>query len=175
MGRKVAVHELTWDEAWQLARRLSRKGATTGAKGCTCFPAGMGVLLANGHLQAIQTLHVGQLVQAEDPATRRVVIDPGQAVIADAVRPLLAIDLSNGSVITVPTDYPSCVDAGAWRTQAGWLPAGQLRVGDHLRIVESTDALVVSLHYTVGQAVVYTLTVAKDHTLMAAPNIDEGR
>jgi len=39
-----------------------------------------------------------------------------------------------------------------------------LRPGDRLRTASGTDATVVGLRHNVGQAVVYTLTVARDHT-----------
>jgi len=42
--------------------------------------------------------------------------------------------------------------------------ARRLRVGDRLREVDGTEAVVAGLRRNVGQAVVYTLTVAKDHT-----------
>ncbi len=59
-------------------------------------------------------------------------------------------------------DHPSCGDAGA--SKAGWLEAGRLRVGDRLREADGTEAVVAGLRRNVGQAVVYTLTVATDHT-----------
>jgi hypothetical protein len=54
------------------------------------------------------------------------------------------------------------VDEGA--SKPGWLEAGQLRVGDRLREADGTEAVVAGLRRNVGQAVVYTLTVARDHT-----------
>ena len=40
VGRKVVVHELSWDEARQLVGRLARKGSAAVAKVCArCFPA----------------------------------------------------------------------------------------------------------------------------------------
>jgi guanyl-specific ribonuclease Sa len=56
------------------------------------------------------------------------------------------------------------VDAGGGLRHAGWLYAEHLRVGDQLRTAAGAHVLVVGLRYNVGQADVYTLTVAHDHT-----------
>jgi hypothetical protein len=56
------------------------------------------------------------------------------------------------------------VDSSAVRDQAGWVQAGDLRVGDHVRTASGRDLVVTSLLYQVGTAHVYTLTVAIDHT-----------
>lgn len=75
--------------------------------------------------------------------------------------PLMAVDLFDGSAITVTVTHAFWVDEGPSR--ASWLEAGQIRVGDRLREREGTEAVVARLRYNVGQGVVYTLTVAKDH------------
>jgi len=134
------------------------------AAGCAlCFPAGTLVTTAHGE-QAIQTLHVGDVVQAEDPATGKVAAEAVQAVIQDPVSPLVAVDLSDGSAITVTADHPFWVDAGARLAGAGWFAAGRLRAGDELRTASGVPVMVVELRHSVGYAAVYTLTVAKDHT-----------
>jgi len=132
--------------------------------GCAlCFPAGTLVTTAHGE-QAIQTLHVGDVVQAENPATGKVEAEAVQAVIQDPVSPLIAVDLSDGSAITVTADHPFWVDAGAQLAGAGWFAAGRLQAGDELRMATGAHVMVVGLRRNVGSAVVYTLTVAKDHT-----------
>jgi len=128
-----------------------------------CFPAGTLVTTAHGE-QAIQTLHVGDLVQSEDPKTGKVEAEAVQAVIQDPVSPLIAVDLSDGSAITVTADHPFWVDAGAQLAGAGWFAAGNLRTGDELRTAAGAHVMVVGLRRNVGYAVVYTLTVARDHT-----------
>src|SRR5205085_2855970 len=70
----------------------------------------------------------------------------------------------DGSAITVTADHPFWVDGGPGRHGPRWLPAGQLRRGDHVRTASGTDVRVIGLRYNVGHAVVYTLTVAHDHT-----------
>lgn len=62
--------------------------------------------------RAIQTLHVGEQVLAEDPATGKVEPEAVQAVIDDGKKPLLALSLSDGETITVTADHPFYVDGG---------------------------------------------------------------
>jgi len=87
----------------------------------------------------------------------------GMAVLRDPARPLIAVDLSDGSAITVTADHPFWVDSGAQLAGAGWFAAGRLQVGDELRTASGARVMVVGLRRNVGHAVVYTLTVAKDH------------
>ena len=132
--------------------------------GCAlCFPAGTLVATPRGP-RRIQTLHVGDTVLAEDPTTHKVEAEPLQAVRHDPAAPLMAINLSDGSTITATLTHAFWVDAGGGLAHAGWLYAEHLRVGDQLRTASGTHVVVVGLRYNVGQANVYTLTVAHDHT-----------
>jgi len=149
------------------ARETGGSGALRDAEkvaGCAlCFPAGTQVATARGE-HAIQTLGVGDTVLSENPATGKVETEAVQAVIADPVSPLIAVDLSDGSAITVTADHPFWVDGGAQLAGAGWFAAGRLQAGDELRTAAGVPVMVVGLRRAVGTAVVYTLTVAKDHT-----------
>jgi intein/homing endonuclease len=114
-------------------------------------------------------LGVGQPVLAEDPTTGLVAPEAVQAVLADPVSPLLAVDLSDGSAITATADHPFWVDTGALFAGHNWLAAGDLLAGDllagdQLRTAGGRDVAVVGVRRGVGHAPVYTLTVAKDHT-----------
>jgi len=128
-----------------------------------CFAAGTQVATPHG-ARAIESLHVGDVVQAENPATGKVEAEAVQAVIQDPVSPLIAVDLSDGSAITVTADHPFWVDAGAQLAGAGWFAAGRLQAGDEVRTTAGTHVMVVGLRCNVGYAVVYTLSVANDHT-----------
>jgi len=158
------------DNVLRDAFRARKTGGTSAlrdaekAAGCAlCFPAGTLVTTTHGE-QAIQTLQIGNVVQAENPTTGKVEAEAVQAVIADPVSPLIAIDLSDGSAITVTADHPFWVDGGAQLAEGGWFAAGRLQAGDELRTATSAKMMVVGLRRDVGTAVVYTLTVAKDHT-----------
>ncbi len=159
LGEGEAAHLATAS----LAHDAERAPLADARAGCYCFPAGTGVVTPHGQ-RAIDTLHVGDTVLAEDPHTHKLDAEPVQAVIADGVKPLMAVDLSDGSAITVTTNHPFYVDSGTALAGRGWLPAGSLRVGDHLRTAAGHDVTVIGLHQGVGHAPVYTLTVAHDHT-----------
>jgi len=133
------------------------------AGGCSCFPAATGVDTPRGR-RAIATLHVGDTVLAEDPRTGTVTPEPVTAVIDDGIKPLLAVALSDGEAITVTANHPFWVDGGAQLSGPGWLQAANLRVGDRLHTANGRDVAVTGLRLGVGQAMVYTLTVARDHT-----------
>lgn len=66
-----------------------------------------------GGLQAIQTLRVGDRVLAEDPTTGVIASEHVQAVITVGVKPLMAVTLSDGNVITETRNHPFWVDSGA--------------------------------------------------------------
>ena len=128
-----------------------------------CFPAGTGVATTKG-TTAIERLKVGDTVLSEDPKTGTVEPEAVQAVIDDGVKSLIALDLSDGSTLKVTGDHPFWVDGGGGMDHPGWLEAGQLRPGDRLRTADGRGITVLAVHWNVGTAHVYTLTVATDHT-----------
>ncbi len=165
---KVGLHVGGVDEAAidaELRSRAERGVVGVVVRCATCFAAGTVVATPHGE-QAIETLRVGDKVWAEDPARGTVEPELVQAVIQDPVSPLMAVTLGDGNAITTTVTHAFWVDEGPSR--AGWLEAGQLRVGDRLREMDGTEAVVAGLRYNVGQAVVYTLTVAKDHTFFVS-------
>ena len=132
--------------------------------GCAfCFSAGTMVATPHG-AQPIQTLRSGDQVLSEDPQSGKVESEQVEEVIDHPASPLIAVDLSDGSSITVTADHPFWIDRSAHLLGPGWFGAGQLRFGDQLRTVTGTPASVVGLRYNVGTADVYTLTVARNHT-----------
>jgi len=131
--------------------------------GPRCFPAGTLVATPRGET-TIEKLHIGDLVLSEDPQSKAVQAEPVEAVITRTVSPLIAVDLSDHSSIKVQPNHAFWVDGGRHLSHAGWLQAGQMQPGDRLRTVTGKEVLVVDLRWNVGRAVVYTLTVAKDHT-----------
>ena len=139
--------------------RLAGGGSPCGL----CFPAGTLVATLAGE-KPIEQLHTGDTVLAEDPKTGKVEAERVVATIVHPASELAQVNLSDGSGVTVTADHPFYVDASAVRKQAGWVQAGDLRVGDRLRNASGRDVGVTGVRYNVGRAVVYTLSVATDHT-----------
>ena len=83
----------------------------------------------------------------------------------------MAVGLSDGSTLKVTTNHPFFVDASAVRAGAGWMQAGDLRLGDRLRTASGVDVTITALRYHQGTAHVYTLTVAHDHTFFVGDGI----
>jgi len=130
---------------------------------CKCFPAGTKVATRSGSV-AIEKLHVGDLVLSEDPKKGKVEQERVQAIIVRPMSSMMALKLSDGSTITVQPDHPFWVDAGRELHGKGWLKARQLHAGDRLRTASGRDVRIVRILQHAGRAVVYTLTVAHDHT-----------
>ncbi len=168
VGSHVAEKEVTYEGAVGIVKQLAKRGARGAVEGAAdacalCFPAGTLVATPHGE-QAIQTLRIGDTVLSEDPTTGKVKAEPVQAVIHDPVSPLIAVDLSDDSAITVTADHPFWLDVGADQGPGGWIAAGQLRPGDHLRTADGRGVTVARVRLHAGEAAVYTLTVARDHT-----------
>ena len=143
---------------------LAASGADLG--GCFCFPAGTSVATPNGPV-AIDTIRTGDRILAEDPATGKVEPERVLATIDDGVKPLIALDLSDGSTLKVTSNHPFYVESAQGVAGSGWLQAGQLRPGDRLRTADGRGVTVIALHWDQGEARVYTLTVERDHTFFA--------
>ncbi len=167
-GRKLTLSDDVLRDAFRARKQgggSALRRAEDAAAGCIrrCFAAGTLVTTAPG-ATAIERLHAGDTVLAEDPTTGQVEGEPVTAVLRDPVKALLAVDLSDGSAITTTADHPFWVDQGMQLAGPGWYEAGHLRPGDELRTATGAHVMVVGLRRDVGTAVVYTLTVAKDHT-----------
>ena len=127
-----------------------------------CFPAGTAVAVPGGAV-AIETLRKGDTVLAEDPATGTIEPEPVQARIVRSASPLLSVLLSDGSSLRVTATHPFYVESDG-DGGGGWVVAGRLRPGDRLRTATGKRVEVAAVRWNVGDAVVYTLTVARDHT-----------
>jgi hypothetical protein len=144
------------------ATRAAETADAVGHLSCGCFPGQTKVATPHGG-QAIATITVGELVLAEDPATGKIAPEPVLALIDDGIKPLMAVGFSDESSLRVTINHPFYVDSSPVRAEAGWIQAGELRLGDRVRTASGHDLTVTSLRYHVGWAHVYTLTVAADH------------
>jgi len=93
-----------------------------------------------------------------------------EAVIADGVQPLLALDLADGSHLSATPNHLFYVDGGPGIAKPEWLAAGDLQVGDRLRTKDAKGTTVLRVRYHTGYAQVYTLTVAADHDFFVGPD-----
>jgi len=146
------------------ARAEGDKRTVRDLGGCIngCFPAGTKVATPGG-TAPIEGLHVGDTVLAEDTTTGTVGPRRVEAVIADGVQPLLALDLADGSRLSATPNHLFYVDGGPGIAHPEWLAAGDLQVGDRLRTKDAKGTTVLRVRYHTGYAQVYTLTVAADH------------
>jgi len=128
-----------------------------------CFPGGTLVPTRTGSTP-IDKLRVGDRVMAEDTKTGKVQAEPVVRVIVRPVSSLLELDLSDGTRLKVTASHPFWVTGGRGLRGSGWLLAGQLRAGDRLHTMRGHDVTIVRVRHDVGWAIVYTLTVAHDHT-----------
>ena len=154
-----------------VARAEGDKRTVRDLGGCIngCFPAGTRVATPGG-TAPIEGLHVGDTVLAEDTATGTVGPWQVEAVIADGVQPLLALDLADGARLSATPNHLFYVDGGPGIAHPEWLAAGSLQVGDRLRTKDAKDTTVVRVRYHTGYAQVYTLTVATDHDFFVGPD-----
>jgi len=158
------VAEITVDGQTKLLTPAQARMFLESLAGCGhCFPAGTRVATRKGGV-SIEKLHVGDTVLAEDPKTGTVESERVLRVIHRPVSPLIALDQGDGSTFKVQPSHPFWVDHGRGLRGAGWLDAGHVQPGDRLRTVSGTDIVVVRVRRNAGRAVVYTLTVAHDHT-----------
>jgi RHS repeat-associated protein len=155
------------DESGQatLAEDLGETRKTSNTEdGCVgCFAAGTQVAEPGGNAP-IERLEVGDTVLAENAANGKVESEPIQAVIDDGAKPIIELDLADGTSVKTTSTHYFWVDSGQDLSAPGWLQAGQLNPGDHLRTASGPDAVVLRVEWNVGDAEVYTLTVATDHT-----------
>jgi len=84
-----------------VAEQAAARPLTELAAYCFCFPAGTSVATPRGP------------VLAEDSRSGTAELARVQAVIADGIKPLLAVELSDGSAIKMTANHPFCVDRGS--------------------------------------------------------------
>jgi hypothetical protein len=73
------------------------------------------------------------------------------------------------ATLKVTSNHPFYVDSGLDLVVPSWVEAGQLQAGDRLRTEDGRDVAVLAVHWNVGEAHVYTLTVASDHDFFVGP------
>jgi RHS repeat-associated protein len=153
----------TVPKAASRAVKAVRSAASRGRAGCHSFVPETPVLLADGTAKAIQDVRVGDLVLAVDPKTgvssAKPVVD---VVVGFGTKHLVGIDLDPST----PDELTATAHHPIWVEGRGWVPAGEIQVGDKVR---GSDGAVLPVAATAdyGQwtdTLVYDLNVSETHT-----------
>ncbi|MFI2611077.1 polymorphic toxin-type HINT domain-containing protein [Kitasatospora sp. NPDC018619] len=134
------------------------------------FPPGTRVLLADGTTQTIESLRLGDQVQATDPTTGetesksvvRTIRTPDDEHFTDLQ---LQVDSPDGAAGTVET-LTSTQHHPFWdETTRQWTDAADLTPGDTVRTIDGRTPTVLSVrNYDTAPQVAYDLTIADLHT-----------
>jgi hypothetical protein len=124
--------------------------------GVNSFSAETLVTTADG-LRPISTIQVGDLVLAYDEATQTTGMVSVTAVIAHTDPAILRL-IIGGAVLKATAEHPF------FTQERGWVDAGDLWQGAHVRRADGTYDVVWSVAVETEPQVMYNLTVAQAHT-----------
>ncbi len=136
----------------------------TACKATNSFPAGTGVLMADGSTRSIEQIRIGDLVTATDPSTGATSSQRIEATIYtpdDREFTELTIAATDGSIsaITSTSHHPY------WSENAhDWRDAAALTVGDNLRAPGGQAVRITSIRNWTELQPAYNLTVSNVHT-----------
>ncbi|MFJ7588308.1 polymorphic toxin-type HINT domain-containing protein [Streptomyces sp. NPDC097617] len=127
------------------------------------FPAGTPVLMGDGSSRSIETVRVGDVVQATDPVTgtsraRRVeatIHTPDDSEFTD----ITLDDTAGGGSLTATAHHPFWAE-----NRRQWTDAASLNVGDTLRTASGDTARIAKISYRNKFQPAYDLTVNDLHT-----------
>ncbi|MGW0580044.1 polymorphic toxin-type HINT domain-containing protein, partial [Streptomyces sp. NPDC002920] len=124
------------------------------------FPAGTGVLMADGTRKAISEVREGDLLLAADPDTGELRPRPVTDTFRHQTQRLVDITVAGDGLLS------STVGHRFFVTGRGWTPVSDLRVGDRLRTPDGSVRAVTALRDRSGLVPreVYDLTVGGLHT-----------
>ncbi|WP_394831366.1 hypothetical protein LVJ94_33135 [Pendulispora rubella] len=133
-----------------------------------CFTAGTLVATCDGSTQPIETIRAGDSVLSWNEAT-------GQAECRDVLRSWVRASNALVDVAVADSDGPNDVihataDHPFWVEEKGWTAAGDLAVGDHIRVHDG--ASVVGLREAPrksASALVYNFAVEANHSYFVGP------
>jgi hypothetical protein len=132
--------------------------------GCSnSFVGNTRVLLANGKTIPIRKLRAGEKVIASDPMTGRTAAEQvTRTIVTRTDRAFTTIQVRT---VTATADIISTSHHLYWDSSlGGWVRAESLRIGDRLRTIHGTTAIIISVHSYTMHAVTYNLTVNDLHT-----------
>src|SRR5690606_32524250 len=131
------------------------------------FPPGTPVMLADGTGKPIEEVAVGDIVLATDPVSRVTAAKPVTKLIPGrGTKTLIDITIdvdgrrgTRTATVTATDLHPFWVPA-----VKDWLPAEELRRGQHLRTAAGKTVRITAVGTRVMNTVVHNLTVADIHT-----------
>jgi preprotein translocase subunit YajC len=120
-------------------------------------------LLANGKTIPIRKLKAGEKVMASDPMTGTTAAERvTRTIVTRTDRAFTAIRVR---ALTAAADIISTSHHLYWDASRGeWVQAKSLHIGDRLRTIDGTTAIIISVHSYTMHAVTYNLTVDDLHT-----------
>jgi RHS repeat-associated protein len=137
-----------------------------GCKTANSFLAGTAVQLADGKTRTIDTLVVGDKVEATDPATGKTEASPVVAVIVgQGEKDLVDLTFADGDAGSATGTVVATSNHPFWEPDRGvWAEAGTLAPGDRVATLAGGTATLVATHARTERTTVYNLTVAHEHT-----------
>jgi Pretoxin HINT domain len=195
-GAKLAgkeVEHVVADEAEHLATKelenVGEKSVADAVKGAACSFAGNTPVATPDGSRPIATIKVGDQVLAVDGANGKVTAKTVQQVFVNQDADLVNVTIApvqttpQGSSTSTTKQQDAAVAAhGAQAPPAetlqttsehpfltaelGWVAAGDLQLGEHVRRIDGSLGVVVAVAVTPGIAARYNLTVQDDHTYL---------
>jgi RHS repeat-associated protein len=157
------------DKAKDTARKARDGAKRKREANCNSFAAGTLVLMANGTTKAIEKLRPGDTVLSTDPQTGQTQPQPVTATITGTGEKHL-VDLTlvgagaggggppSGDQVTATDGHPF------WTVERGWVTAGDLRAGEHLRDEHGRPVRIAGVRTRTEHTTVHNLTVSDTHT-----------
>jgi hypothetical protein len=113
--------------------------------------------MADGSDKPISDLQVGDYVLAYDPVTGETGPHRVDAVMVNEDPETETLVLDVGTIETTP-NHPF------FTADRGWVKAGDLQIGEHIRTLDGTDAVVESFTVKIGPAMMWDITVNTAHS-----------
>ncbi|MDO5083338.1 MAG: polymorphic toxin-type HINT domain-containing protein [Arachnia propionica] len=141
----------------------------TGVARYGCFTPDTHVLMADGSTKPITEVQVGDRVVSHDPISGNNVEGTVEQLHVHEDVPTLKLTTTAGEITTTAT-HPFYVE------DKGWLPAGELREGDHLRPADGSTSTVevLTLQATGHTQTVHNLTITgwKNYHVLTKDNVE---
>jgi RHS repeat-associated protein len=139
-----------------LAERLVQRARGAGRACAHSFSADTPVATAEGSVP-IAEIEVGDEVLAAEPETARV-SERTVTATHEHLDPVVGVVVIDGESIETTPEHRF------YTVESGWVEAGDLRVGEHVRSASGSEGVVGSLTWQSTPATMYDLTVEVDHS-----------